>query len=85
LGAFFGVLPGTGPAIASFSCYVLEKRIARYPSMEENLRRALVISRGDPSVFVTRPITLGFVLAAALILNAMAPPAVRRRRAEIAG
>ena len=32
LGAFFGVLPGTGPAIASFSSYMVEKKIAKDPS-----------------------------------------------------
>ena len=30
--AFFGVLPGTGPAIASFSSYMLEKKLAKDPS-----------------------------------------------------
>ena len=32
LGAFFGVLPGTGPAIASFASYMLEKKVAKDPS-----------------------------------------------------
>src|SRR5205807_680996 len=32
VGAFFGVLPGTGPAIASFASYMLEKKIAKDPS-----------------------------------------------------
>ena len=32
IGAFFGVLPGTGPAIASFSSYMLEKKLAADPS-----------------------------------------------------
>jgi putative tricarboxylic transport membrane protein len=32
LGAFFGVLPGTGPAIASFASYMLEKKLADDPS-----------------------------------------------------
>ena len=32
IGAFFGVLPGTGPAVASLSSYMLEKRIAADPS-----------------------------------------------------
>ena len=55
------------------------------PMMEENLRRALLMSRGDPLVFLTRPISLGFLIATALIVIAMAAPAVRRRRGEIAG
>ncbi len=32
LGSFFGVLPGTGPAVASFSSYMFEKKIAKDPS-----------------------------------------------------
>ena len=32
IGAFFGVLPGTGPAIASFASYMLEKKLADDPS-----------------------------------------------------
>ena len=32
------------------------------PLMEENLRRALLISRGDPTVFFTRPISLAFMI-----------------------
>jgi putative tricarboxylic transport membrane protein len=53
------------------------------PLMEENLRRALLISRGDPSVFVTRPISLGFVIATVLILVLMITPAIRKRREAI--
>ena len=32
IGAFFGVLPGTGPALGSFAAYMVEKKIARDPS-----------------------------------------------------
>src|SRR5262249_35246861 len=32
LGAFFGVLPGTGPAVASLSSYLVEKKLAADPS-----------------------------------------------------
>ena len=53
------------------------------PLMEENLRRALLISRGDPSVIVTRPISLGFVVATVLILIVMALPAIRKKRDAI--
>jgi putative tricarboxylic transport membrane protein len=53
------------------------------PMMEENLRRALQVSHGDPSVFVTRPISLAFVLATALIVVVMVMPALRKRRADI--
>jgi TctA family transporter len=50
------------------------------PLMEENLRRTLLISRGDPSVFVTRPISLGFLIATAALLAIMVLPAVRKKR-----
>jgi TctA family transporter len=54
------------------------------PMMEENLRRAMLMSRGDPSVFVSRPISLGFIIATVLILVVMIAPAVRKRREQIA-
>jgi TctA family transporter len=50
------------------------------PLMEENLRRALLISRGDPSVFFTRPISLGFMVASILILLLMVLPAIRKKK-----
>ncbi len=55
------------------------------PMMEENLRRALQVSNGDPSVFVTQPISLAFNVATALILIVMVLPAVRKRRGDITG
>src|SRR5262245_49336018 len=32
IGSFFGVLPGTGPSIASFASYMVEKKVAKDPS-----------------------------------------------------
>jgi TctA family transporter len=52
------------------------------PLMEENLRRALLISRGDPTVFFTRPISLGFMLASILILVIMVIPAIRQKKEQ---
>ena len=52
------------------------------PMMEENLRRALLISRGDPMVFVTEPISLAFLVAAMLLLIVIAAPAIRKKREE---
>jgi putative tricarboxylic transport membrane protein len=51
--------------------------------MEENLRRAMLMAKGDPSVFVTRPISLGFIIITIGILIVMVAPAVKKRRAEI--
>ncbi|MEI8191776.1 MAG: tripartite tricarboxylate transporter permease [candidate division NC10 bacterium] len=53
------------------------------PILEENLRRALLLSRGDPSVFFTRPISLGFMIVTAVILILMALPADRKRKSSI--
>ena len=53
------------------------------PLMEENLRRALLISRGDPTVFLTRPISAGFLIATVLLLVIMLLPTVRKRREEV--
>jgi putative tricarboxylic transport membrane protein len=53
------------------------------PMLEQNLRRALVMSAGDPSVFITRPISLGFIIATVLILIVMVAPAVRKSRNKI--
>ncbi|HEX9671857.1 MAG TPA: tripartite tricarboxylate transporter permease [Burkholderiales bacterium] len=50
------------------------------PLLEENLRRALLIARGDPTVFFTRPISLAFMIAAVLIFVVMVVPARATRR-----
>ncbi len=54
------------------------------PMMEENLRRSMLMSGGDASVFVTRPLSLAFIVATVQILAVMVAPAVRKRRLEIA-
>jgi putative tricarboxylic transport membrane protein len=55
------------------------------PMMEEHLRRAMLMSKGDPSVFVTRPLALAFMIATAAIIIIMVLPAVRARREVIQG
>jgi len=55
------------------------------PMLEENLRRALQVSEGDPTVFLTRPISLAFILVTVLLLIAMWLPALRKRRDDIIG
>jgi TctA family transporter len=55
------------------------------PMMEENLRRAMLLSRGDPSVFFTRPLSLAFLLMAFTMLIIVAVPAIRRRRKDAFG
>jgi putative tricarboxylic transport membrane protein len=52
------------------------------PMMEENLRRAMLLSRGDPTVFLTRPLSLGLLLAAAALIVIVALPQISRKREE---
>jgi len=52
------------------------------PMMEENLRRAMLLSRGDWSVFVTRPLSAGLLAAAVLLVIIVALPAVKHKREE---
>jgi len=53
------------------------------PMMEENLRRALLLSRGDPTVFLTRPLSLAMLLAAVALLLLIVLPNFRKKREEV--
>lgn len=53
------------------------------PLLEENLRRAMIISRGDPAIFVTRPISAVLLGLALLAVVLAALPAIRRKRAQV--
>lgn len=52
------------------------------PMLEENLRRAMIVSRGDPTVFVTHPLSLVLLLMAAALLAVVLLPSIRKRREE---
>jgi len=52
------------------------------PMMEENLRRALLLSRGDWSVFVTRPLSASLLAAAVLLLVVVMLPSIKNKREE---
>ena len=52
------------------------------PMLEEYLRRAMLISRGDPTVFFTRPISATMLGLAALALIVVLLPSVRKKREE---
>src|SRR5829696_6786538 len=52
------------------------------PMLEENFRRAMMVSDGSATIFVTRPISLGFLVASAALLLTMAFSGVRERRAR---
>jgi putative tricarboxylic transport membrane protein len=50
------------------------------PMMEENLRRAMLLSRGDATVFFTRPLSLGLLVAAAALIVIVALPNIKKKR-----
>ncbi|MBY4732837.1 tripartite tricarboxylate transporter permease [Cupriavidus pauculus] len=50
------------------------------PMMEENFRRSLLLSRGAFSVFVTRPLSLGLLIAAAILVAIVAMPSIKAKR-----
>ncbi len=52
------------------------------PMMEENLRRAMLLSRGDPSVFVTKPISAVLLGIALVLLVIVMAPTVKKKREE---
>ena len=53
------------------------------PLMEENLRRAMLLSRGDPTVFFQRPISAVMLTLAILLLIVIALPFLRKKREEV--
>ena len=52
------------------------------PLMEENLRRSLVLSRGDPMIFIERPISAVLLILTALMIALIVVPQFRKSRME---
>jgi TctA family transporter len=52
------------------------------PMMEENLRRALLLSRGDWTTFVSRPLSAGLLIAALLMIVVVSLPSIKAKRKE---
>jgi TctA family transporter len=52
------------------------------PMLEDNFRRALTISRGDPIVFLNRPLSGALLAVAVVLLLAVIAPNVRRAREQ---
>jgi putative tricarboxylic transport membrane protein len=79
--AFFGIL---GYVLVKLGCepapFLLGFVLG--PLLEEYLRRAMIISRGDPSVFFTRPLSLALLIGAAVALVIPVLPGIREKRAE---
>jgi TctA family transporter len=50
------------------------------PMMEEQMRRAMMIHFGDVTIFLTRPLSAAFLVAAALMMLMIALPSLRAKR-----
>jgi TctA family transporter len=80
--ALFGAL---GYALVRFGCEPAPLLLGFVlgPMMEEKLRQAMIISRGNPAVFVERPISLGLLIAAVAVLVIVFLPQVAKRREKV--
>ena len=52
------------------------------PMLEENFRRALLLSRGDFSTFVTRPLSASLLFLALFLVVLVSLPAIKKKREE---
>ncbi len=80
--AFFGFL---GYILVKLGCSFPPLILAMVlgPLMEENLRRSMLLSEGDPSVFFTRPLSCGFMVATGALLLLFTLPALRKKRKAV--
>jgi putative tricarboxylic transport membrane protein len=53
------------------------------PLMEENLRRALLLSQGDPSIFFTRPLSAALLAISAILVVLVLLPGIKKKREEV--
>jgi TctA family transporter len=79
--ALFGFL---GYLFAKLDCEPAPMLLAMIlgPMMEEYLRRAMLLSRGDPTIFLRRPISCVVLLIAVVALATAVFPAIRAKREE---
>jgi putative tricarboxylic transport membrane protein len=80
--AFFGLL---GYVLVKLRCEPAPLLLGFVlgPLLEENLRRAMILSHGDPTAFVTRPISAALLAIAVAVLIVVFLPAVKRKREEV--
>ncbi|QND40628.1 tripartite tricarboxylate transporter permease [Rhizobium leguminosarum bv. viciae] len=80
--AFFGLI---GYVLAKLRCEPAPLLLGFVlgPLLEENLRRAMILSRGDPTTFVTRPISAILLAIAAAVLIVVFLPSVKKKREEV--
>ena len=80
--AFFGLM---GYGLAKLRCEPAPLLLGFVlgPLLEEHLRRAMIMSRGDPTTFLTRPISLILLLLAVGVLVVVLLPSIRKKRDEV--
>src|SRR5690606_18487051 len=80
--AFFGIV---GYLLIRFGCEPAPLLLGFVlgPLLEEHLRRAMIISRGDPSIFITRPISAALLLLAVTAVVIAVLPSIRKKREEV--
>ncbi|GLK64497.1 tripartite tricarboxylate transporter permease (plasmid) [Paracoccus kondratievae] len=80
--AFFGLL---GYVMSKLRCEPAPLLLGFVlgPLLEENLRRAMILSRGDPTTFLTRPISATLLLLSLGVLILVFMPQIRKRRDEV--
>jgi putative tricarboxylic transport membrane protein len=80
--AVFGLL---GYVLVKFGCEPAPLLLGFVlgPMLEEHLRRAMIIARGDPLVFLQRPISAALLGLAVLALVVVLMPNVARKREEV--
>jgi len=80
--AFFGFI---GYGLAKLRCEPAPLLLGFVlgPLLEEHLRRAMIMSRGDPTTFLTRPISLTLLLLAVAVLVVVLLPSIRKKRDEV--
>ncbi len=80
--AFFGIV---GYLLIRFGCEPAPLLLGFVlgPLLEEHLRRAMIISRGDPMIFIERPISATLLAMALAAVVVAVLPSIRRKRAEV--
>jgi putative tricarboxylic transport membrane protein len=80
--AFFGIV---GYLLIRFGCEPAPLLLGFVlgPLLEEHLRRAMIISRGDPMIFVERPISATLLGLALLAVIVAVLPSIRSKRKEV--
>jgi len=80
--AFFGIV---GYLLIRFGCEPAPLLLGFVlgPLLEEHLRRAMIISRGDPMIFIERPISATLLGLAVLAVVIAVLPSIRKKRDEV--